>query len=232
MKYTFGSRPAPACVPHLKLGDAGGADDLLGRNAVGLVGVGAHELDPAAGDDVGLEALGPQIGQQFQHRLIDQLGVAPLHERMFGRRDPLLDDFSNSSVVMPACVATMISACPSRPGREPPSRRPSAPTRTAPCLSTPDAGSPAPPPGRGEQELGVHRLLGPQRAVLVERGDPFGRRHEFRPALFGHLRDEADDRLLRGPSFHEGSGSVPARRELRLTHSAKQGKGTASRSVS
>ena len=34
-----------------------------------------------------------------------------------------------------------------------------------------------------EGELEIDRLLGPQRAVVVEGGDALGRRHEIRPAL-------------------------------------------------
>ena len=49
------------------------ADDLLRRNAVDGLGEVPHELDAAAGDDIGREAVLAQIGQQFEHRLIDEL---------------------------------------------------------------------------------------------------------------------------------------------------------------
>ena len=65
------------------------ADDLLGRNAVDLLGPRAHELDAAAGDDEGLEAVGAQVGEQLQHRLIDQLGVGPLEARIARGREPV-----------------------------------------------------------------------------------------------------------------------------------------------
>ena len=48
-----------------------------------------------------------------------------------------------------------------------------------------------------EEELDIHRLLGPQRAVVVERGNALGGRHEVRRAFLRHLRDEFDDGLLR-----------------------------------
>ena len=51
------------------------ADDLFRRDAIDLFRPGAHELDAAAGDDEGLETVCPQIGEQFEHRLIDALGV-------------------------------------------------------------------------------------------------------------------------------------------------------------
>ena len=36
---------------------------------------GPHELDAAAGHDECFEAVGAQIGEQLQHRLVDQLGI-------------------------------------------------------------------------------------------------------------------------------------------------------------
>ena len=65
------------------------ADDLLRRNAVDALGPRAHELDAAARDDEGLEAVGAQVGQQLEHRLVDQLGVRPLEARIACRREPV-----------------------------------------------------------------------------------------------------------------------------------------------
>src|SRR5687768_16129030 len=45
-------------------------DYLLRRDAVHLLGPGSHELDPAAGHDEGLEAVGPEVGEQLKHGLI------------------------------------------------------------------------------------------------------------------------------------------------------------------
>ena len=47
-----------------------------------------------------------------------------------------------------------------------------------------------------EVELHRHRLLAPERAVVVERGDALGDRHEVRRAFLRHLLDEVDDGLL------------------------------------
>ena len=58
--------------------------------------------------------------------------------------------------------------------------------------------------------LRVHRMLDPQRAVLVEGGDALGRRHEVRAALRDGRLHELDHGLLGAPSFHDGSGSVGA----------------------
>ena len=49
-------------------------------------------------------------------------------------------------------------------------------------------------------------MFDPQRAVLVESGDPVFRWHEFRAALFRCGPYEFEDRLLAGPSFHEPNG--------------------------
>ena len=68
---------------------AAAADDLLGRNAIDLLGPRAHELDAAAGDDEGLEAVRAQVGEQFEHRLIDHLGVELAGLRMLRRGDPV-----------------------------------------------------------------------------------------------------------------------------------------------
>ena len=67
------------------LRSAGGADHLLGRDAVDLLGVDAHEVLAAAGHDVGLVAVVAQVAKHFEHRLIGQLGVGPVPARMPGR---------------------------------------------------------------------------------------------------------------------------------------------------
>jgi hypothetical protein len=45
----------------------------------------AHELDAAAGDDEGLEAVGPQVLEQLEHRLVDHLGVGAVPSSGGGR---------------------------------------------------------------------------------------------------------------------------------------------------
>ena len=89
---SFGSlvriRLAVAGVGELR--SAGGADHLLGRNAVDLLGVHAHEVLAAAGHDVGLVGVVAEVAKHFEHRLIGQLGVEPVPARMPGRLEPLL----------------------------------------------------------------------------------------------------------------------------------------------
>ena len=58
----------------LELQLAAAPNDLLRRNAIDTLGPRAHELDAAAGDDEGLEAVRAQVGEEFQHRLVDHLG--------------------------------------------------------------------------------------------------------------------------------------------------------------
>ena len=58
-----------------------------------------------------------------------------------------------------------------------------------------------------EEQLEVHRLLGPERAVVVEGSDALGDRDEVGRAFLGDFLDEGDDGLLR-------SGVVPGRQRL------------------
>src|SRR4029453_13046221 len=53
---------------------------------------------------------------------------------------------------------------------------------------------------------GIHRLLDPQRAVLVERRDAFAGRDEARVALRRRRLHELDDRLLRRTVVPGGQG--------------------------
>ena len=76
MKFDFReSDEHRLAVAHFEFRLDAAADDLLGRNAVDALGPGAHELDAAAGDDEGLESVGAEVSEQFEHRLIDHLGV-------------------------------------------------------------------------------------------------------------------------------------------------------------
>ena len=67
-----------------------------------------------------------------------------------------------------------------------------------------------------EGELDVHRLLGPERAVVVEDGDALGWRHEVgrRPAVVT-AATKSTMACFAAPSFQDGSGS-------RWPHATKQ----------
>ena len=49
---------------------------------------------------------------------------------------------------------------------------------------------------QGEGELDVERLLGPERPIVVEDGDPRRRRHVVGTVLIGHRLDEREDTPL------------------------------------
>ncbi len=52
-------------------------------------------------------------------------------------------------------------------------------------------------PVEGESDLKVDWLFRPERAVVVERGDPLGDGHEVRSAFPRHATDEVENRVLR-----------------------------------
>ena len=83
-------------VLHHVLGLERGADDLLRRHAVDLLGPGPHELDRAAGNDERLESIGPQVRQHFEHGLVDALGVRPVEPGMLCGGEPVETVVSNS----------------------------------------------------------------------------------------------------------------------------------------
>src|SRR5271163_403367 len=61
-----------------------------GGNTVGYLGKGSHEFDATARDDKGLEAIGPQIGEQLQHRLEYHFSEQLVGFRMTRSRQPLM----------------------------------------------------------------------------------------------------------------------------------------------
>jgi hypothetical protein len=70
----------------------------------------------------------------------------------------------------------------------------------------------------GEQDLEVERLLRPERAVVVERGDALGGRHEVGRTRLRDALDERDDGLLRsrvvprGERIRDGDGAAAQER--------------------
>src|SRR5213594_515517 len=179
---------------------AGAPDHLLGRNAVHLFCVDPHEVLTSAGDDVGSITAGAQILQHFLHWQIAELGVGPLEARVLRRLEPrpdlnleLVDRHAGQRrgeellevihrqhrVRLAVARQNGLEWLHLRQLRLRLDHR----RNTFQAI----------------QDLRVHRMLDPQRAVLVERGDALGRRHEPRAALRRRALHELDDRLLGRP---------------------------------
>ena len=167
-------------VAHFKLRLDAAADDLFRRDAVNLLRPRAHELDAAAGDDEVLEAVRAQVGEQFEHRLIDHFGEELAGLRMFRGGDPVLDD-----------LLEFHRGHARVRGHEEFQER---------VVAAGERGFQIALEQRGERFLGLplgmlrrerlhavereiqlngHRLLAPERAVVVERGDALGHGHEI-----------------------------------------------------
>ena len=74
-----------------KLAEGKGANHLLGRDAIHLLGHHPHKIDAAAGDNPGLEAIIPQIPQQLLHRQITELIVVAAKTGILAAVDPASD---------------------------------------------------------------------------------------------------------------------------------------------
>ena len=197
-------------VAHFELRLDAAADDLLGRDAIDLLRPRAHELDAAAGDDEGLEAVRPQVGEQFEHRLIDHLGVGPLGLGMLRGGDPILDDLLEllggharvrghddfEQRVLAAGQRAFHIALEQRGER----------LLVLPLRMLRREGLDA---VEGEEHLEIHRLLGPERAVVVERGDALGAPARSPASLLSSpSRRSRRWTCLALPSFQDGSGSA------------------------
>ena len=85
-------------------------------------------------------------------------------------------------------------------------------------------------PVEREGKLDVHRMLDPQRAVIVEHRDAFGLRHEVGRTFLAHLLDELDDRSLRRGVVPGGQGIGLGQRDGRRQGN-RQGTATARAAV-
>ena len=77
-------------------------------------------------------------------------------------------------------------------------------------------------------ELEVHRLLGPERAVVVERRRCARRRHEVGRAFRRHLLDEVDDRLSARRRSTTAADRRPGQRRPRAAPPRRPRRATAS----
>ena len=183
LSRSFGSlmRTGLAVRSYLKLVRARGADHLLGRNAVDPLGIDAHEILAAAGDDVGPEAVGAEIFEELDLRLIDEIGVRPLPARIARLAIHFSTSSRNVSTSIPVRVAaTILIKLLQRQlrdrlaiaGQHGPERLDLG--ELGLCLHDRRHAI------KAIDELRVDRMLDPQRAVLVEGRDALRERHEVR----------------------------------------------------
>jgi hypothetical protein len=163
-----------------------------------------------------LKPFARRIGEQFEHRLVREISVGPPEGRMHGRGQPGFDDLlelagGHAGVgggdelqerLLAAGQGAFEVAFEQRRKR----------LSVLPLRMLWRKGLDA---IQGEEELEIERLLRPQCAVVVERGDAFGGRNEVGAALLRHLRDELDDGSLRRAVSPRGKrvGGVGAGRE-------------------
>jgi hypothetical protein len=187
---------------------------LFWRHAVDSFGPWPHELDAAARHDEGPESVGPKVCEQFLHRLVDQFGIGPLELLITRGREPIGDDllelrrghagmrhgndfdqsvFAGSRQLLQVVIQHRRKRLLGLPfGMH---RRKSL------------------HPVERKGQLDIHRLLDPERTVIIEGRDALLDRHEEAPALRCVPCDEIEDRSL-------GGAVVPGRQRiaLRLCH--------------
>ncbi len=161
-----------------------------------------------------LKPLARRYVEQLEHRLVDHFGVGRAGASggvAVAIQSPTMA--SNSSVVMPAWVATTISSRPCSPAAASAFMSPSS-TALKGCVvfHSGCSGAIALHPVEGEEELEVHRLLSPQRAVVVEDGDALGRGHEVRAAGIGDPRRRSREST---PWRHRRSTTAADRQSIR-----------------
>ncbi|MGY4246228.1 hypothetical protein ACVIIZ_007636 [Bradyrhizobium sp. USDA 4523] len=185
-----------------------------GGDAIDPLAPWPHELDAAARDNEGLEAIGPQTGEQFQHRLVDEIGIRPVELRVTRRLDPVAGDLRE----LGRCHAGMgrhdqfDQALLAGLGQRSDVVVENRPERLLPLPFRMLARQRLHPVER-KRKLHIHRLLAPQRAVIVECRDALRRRHEIRRAFPRHRRDEVKDRLLR-PAVIPGRKRIFLRKRM------------------
>jgi hypothetical protein len=184
-------------VAHFKLGLDARAHHLLGRHPIDLLDPGAHELDAATRDDVGLEAVGPEMVEQLEHRLIDELGVGAVELGVARGGQPPFHDLLELGCGHPGMRGhhqleqTVLAGGRHRfeiTFQDSLEGLLLFPFRVLSCQGL--------DPVDGEQELEVDRFLRPQGAVVVEDGDPLG----FGDELGGRRVGDPNDKIENGLS--------------------------------
>jgi hypothetical protein len=169
----------------------------------------AHEVPSAAGDDVVREAAGGEEAEELDHRRVGRLDVPASERWVLG-----------GSQEVGGLPLELLHADPTVGGEDASSEGPELGV-IAGVVRLEHAPEPAvlllvgglprlpvtqlglvlghlPQPPQDEVELDRHRLLAPERPVVVEDGDALLGRHACRPVVAGHGRDEGDDRRLGG----------------------------------
>ena len=198
------------------------ADHALGRDAVDLLGHGPHEVAVAAGGDVVREPVRLEVAQQLDHRQVAALVeraaerrvLAAAQERVGGARVVLdvlagegLQHAAHQHAQVAVVAVVVLVDRPAEPRVVLVVRRLPRLLRAQRLVLLRHLGE----AHEDEAELDRHRLLAPERAVVVVHGDPLGRRHVVRPALRRHALDEVDDRRARRrvvPGADARSGSL------------------------
>lgn len=192
---------------HLVLRFDARTDDLLERHAVDRLGPGAHELDAAAGNDEGLEAVGAQIRQKFEHGLVDHLRVELPRLWMAGRGDPVLDhplEVRRGHACLGGhgqCDEGLVAA--GQHALEVPLKDRGEGFLSFPFRMLWGKGL---DPVQNEVDLEIERFFGPERAVVVKGGDALRHGHEIRRPFAGYLVDEGGDGRLVGAVVPGGQG--------------------------
>ena len=172
---------------------------MFRRDPIRAFGKGSDELDTAARDDEGLEAVRTEVAEQLQLRLVDEVGVEAAKPGVPRRRQPFMRR-PGVFVRGHARVGRGEELCHARHARSRdraeislqhgPKGLRLAPLRVLRRLRLYAVD--------GEGELEVDRLFSPQRAVIVEGGDALDRFDVIGAALARDALDEADNRRLRG----------------------------------
>ena len=200
---------------------ARGADHLLGRDAVDLLGIDAHEILAAAGHDVGLEGVVAQVAQHFEHRLVGELGVGPIPTMMLGAVEPLLG--FGVELLHRHAGQRRDENLLELAHRELGDRLAVAGEHGLERLDVPELRLLRHHRRHAVQavdHLRVHRMLDPERAVLVEHRDALRRGDVALARPVGGGTHEVDDRLLRWPVVPRRQCSALGR--LRLGRPGKE----------
>jgi len=183
-----------AAVADAELGFTDAADDPVRGEAVDIGRPCPHEVRAAAGEDPAGEAVAVQQAEQLEHGLVHRRRIGPPEARVPGRGQPA-----------PAGGVEFLGG-DARVGE----RHQLDQGLHAARAQFREVGGMAQlgRPVQREDQLGVHGLLGPQRAVVVEYRDAVAFGDEIRRITIGHGGQELDDRLL-------GGRLTPARQLIR-----------------